>query len=298
MRSFDLAEHLWSDHMPKKFPRTAPEKAPDHSNLDINLNNPSAARCYDYYLGGSAHLEVDRQFAEKVLQTLPFVRDFARGNRAFLQRAVKWLSGHGIDQFLDLGSGIATVGNVHEIAQQCNPDARTLYVDFEPVAVQLVHAILDESDPHRKRTNILQADLRDYTTVLGSAITRDLIDFSRPVGLLIVATMHFIGPGDDPATLMRRYHEALDSGSYLVMSHLTADGIPEHVLAKAIELEKLYARTPAPGYARNRAEFTALFDGFDLVEPGVVWAQEWWPEDEYETPPANTATLAGVGRKP
>lgn len=286
--------------MSMKFPRTAPDRAPDHSNLDINLNNPSAARCYDYYLGGSAHLEVDRRFAEKVLQTLPFVRDFARINRAFLQRAVRWLSGHGVEQFLDLGSGIATVGNVHEIAQRCNPDARTLYVDFEPVAVQLVHAILNESDPHRQRTNILQADLRDYRAVLDSPTTRDLIDFGRPVGLLIVATMHFIGPGDDPARLMRCYRDALAPGSYLAMSHLTADGIPEHILAKAIELEKLYAQTPAPGYARSRAEVTALFDGFDLVEPGVVWAQEWRPEDEYafETAPAITATLAGVGRKP
>lgn len=284
--------------MSDEVPRTAPDKAPDRSKPNVDLNKPSAARCYDYYLGGSAHLEIDRQFAEKVLQRAPFVRDFARTNRAFLQRAVAWLSDQGIDQFLDIGSGIPTVGNVHEIALQRNPDARTVYVDFEPVAVQHARAILDGSDPQRVRTDILQADMRDYSTILDSPITRGLIDFSRPVGLLIVATMHFLGPGDDATTLMKHYHDALVPGSYLVMSHLTADGVPEHMLAKAIELERLYARTPTPGYERSRIEFTALFDGFDLVEPGVVWAPEWHPESEYNGAPAETATVVGVGTKP
>lgn len=284
--------------MSEELPRTAPDKAPDRSNSNLDLNKPSAARCYDYYLGGSAHLEADRVFAEKVLHQAPFIRDFARNNRAFLQRAVMWLSDQGIDQFLDIGSGIPTVGNVHEIAQQRNPDARTVYVDYEPVAVEHSRAILDESDPRREWTNMLQADMRDYAAILDSPITRDLIDFGRPVGLLIVAAMHFVGPGDDPATLMAHYRDALAPGSCLVMSHLTHDGVPEHMRRKAIEVEKLYAQTPTPGYSRTRAEFTALFAGFQLVEPGVVWAPDWRPQRQYDAEPAETATVVGVGRKP
>ncbi|GAA4836052.1 SAM-dependent methyltransferase [Saccharopolyspora rosea] len=280
-----------------QFPRTAPDAAPVQSG-EVDVKRPSAARAYDYYLGGSSNFGVDREFGARVLEQVPFVRTFAVTNRSFLRRAVRWLCEQGVDQFLDIGSGIPTVGNVHEVAQQANPRARTVYVDHEPVAVRHAAAILDSADPDRTRTDVLQADLRDPDGILGSPVTRSLIDFSRPVGLLIVATMHFIGPGDRPVELMARYRDALPSGSFLAMSHLTVDGVTAEMLEQGRILEQLYANTPNPGYFRDRAEFAALLDGYELVEPGLVWVPEWRPDQQESIEPAASATLAAVGRKP
>ncbi|SDQ35527.1 SAM-dependent methyltransferase [Actinopolyspora saharensis] len=277
--------------------RTAPESAPLKSG-EVDMTTPSAARAYDYYLGGNSNFPVDREFGDQVLEHVPFVRDFARTNRAFLRRAVTWLCERGVDQFLDIGSGIPTVGNVHEIAQQADPRARTVYVDHEPVAAAHASTILDRTDPDRARTDVLRGDLRDPAGILASPVTTDLIDFSRPVGLLIVATMHFIGPGDNPAELMARYRDALPAGSHLVLSHLTLDDVPEQLREQGRDLERMYARTPNPGYFRDRAEVTALLDGYEIVAPGLVWAPEWHPEHEQPSDPATTATLAAVGRKP
>jgi hypothetical protein len=276
--------------------RPAPKVVPGPHEVDAT--RPSAARAYDYYLGGSSNFEVDRKFAEEVLRRVPFVRDFAHNNRAFLRRAVTWLCGQGIDQFLDIGSGIPTVGNVHEIAQELNPNARVVYVDYEPVAAAHAHNILDQTDPRRARTNIVQADLRRPWDILDAAIVRDLIDFTRPVGLLIVATLHFASPDDRPRELLAQYRAALPPGSHIALSHLTVDGVPDSVREQGEALEKLYASTPTPGYFRDRAQFEELFDGFDLVEPGVVWAPQWHPDETEHTDPAGTATLVGVGRKP
>ena len=157
------------------FPRTAPDAAPVKSG-EVDVKRPSAARAYDYYLGGSSNFGVDREFGARVLEQVPFVRTFAVTNRSFLRRAVRWLCAQGVDQFLDIGSGIPTVGNVHEVAQQVNPLARTVYVDHEPVAVRHAAAILDATDPDRTRTDVLQADLRDPDGILGSPVTRGLID--------------------------------------------------------------------------------------------------------------------------
>jgi SAM-dependent methyltransferase len=278
------------------FPRVAPDVAPLKPR-DADVSRPAAARAYDFFLGGRSNFEADREFGRQVLDQVPFVADFARNNRAFLRRAVNWLTQRGIDQFLDIGSGIPTVGNVHEIAQQRNPEARTVYVDYEPVAVAHSTTILDEIDPRRERTDVLQADLRSPSDILDHTITRNLLDFERPIGLLIVATLHFIGPGDRPRELIAAYRDALPSGSHLVLSHLTLDGVPERMQEQGRALEALYAGTPNPGYFRGREEFTALFGGFDVVDPGIVWAPEWHPDQAHEIDPASTATLTGVGVK-
>lgn len=278
-------------------PRTAPDSAPKQPP-EVDLSHPSAARAYDYYLGGNLNFAVDREFAGDVLDRAPFVTDFARSNRAFLHRAVTWLCARGVDQFLDIGSGLPTVGHVHEIAEKANPRARTVYVDYEPVAVARARTILDETDPGRRRTGVFQADLRAPDQVLGADLLRETLDFSRPVALLIVATMHFVGPGDGPETLLRRYWDALPGGSYAALSHLTRDGVPDPVREQGEALEQLYATTPNPGYFRDRAEFTALFGDLELVDPGVVWAPEWHPEAQPPAAASESATLVGVARKP
>jgi hypothetical protein len=278
-------------------PRTAPDVAPAKPDR-MNSTRPAAGRVYDFYLGGSSNFTVDRMFGSTVLERAPFVGDFARNNRAFLRRVVRWLCAQGIDQFLDIGSGIPTVGSVHTTVREINPRARTVYVDHEPMTAGNAAVILDRYDPTRERTNILQADLRDPDEILNSPVTRELIDFTRPVGLLILATVHFLGPGDHPTKLLSRYRDALPAGSYLAVSHLTFDGVPEPVWNQGPEVERLYASTPTPSYFRNREEITALFDGFSLVDPGIVWAPQWRPDDIVSTEPAATATLVGAGRLP
>lgn len=281
-----------------EFRSVAPESSPARPDT-VDTTSPSAARAYDYYLGGGHHFAVDREFARSVLEQVPFVSDFARDNRAFLRRAVEWLTEQGVDQFLDIGSGIPTVGNVHEIAGQADPAARTVYVDYEHVAVAHSELILDEADPQRQRTTVVQADLRAPEEILNSPEVCRVLDFGRPIAVLIVATMHFIGPGDKPQQLVARYRDALAPGSYLVLSHLTLDGVPEAMVEQGRELERLYGRTANPGYFRDRDEFTALLSGLDPVEPGVVWAPQWHPDshDDRALDPASTATLVGVGHK-
>ncbi|GDY29743.1 hypothetical protein GTS_13760 [Gandjariella thermophila] len=264
---------------------------------DIDVSKPSAARAYDYYLGGSHNWKVDRDFGDRVLQRVPAVKDFALENRAFLRRAVTWLAEQGVDQFLDIGSGIPTVGNVHEIAQKVNPRAHTVYVDYEHIAVAHAQQILDTEDPRRERTDVIRADLRDPVSVLEHPSTRRLLDFDRPVALLMVAVMHFVAPADGVDETMARYRDALAPGSFLVMSHFTREGIPEDMQRQAAALEELYADTPNPGYFRDRAEFTGLFGDLDMVPPGVVWLSDWRPDRPYDGDPARTMVLAAVGRK-
>ncbi|MGJ7908508.1 SAM-dependent methyltransferase [Actinopolyspora sp. H202] len=280
-----------------EIPRDASGSAPLNSE-DADTTRPSAARAYDYYLGGDSNFPVDREFGDRILERVPFVRDFARTNRAFLRRAVTWLCERGIDQFLDIGSGIPTVDSVHEIVQRSQPAARTVYVDHDPVAVAHTSTILDHTDPDRARTGVLRADLRGPAEILHAPVTTELIDFTRPVGLLIVATMHFIAPDDDPRALLAHYRDALPTGSHLAISHLTLDGVPEQLREQGRDLERMYARTPNAGYFRERAEITALLDGYEIVPPGLVWAPEWHPEHEQPNDPATTATLAAVARKP
>lgn len=264
-----------------------PNWAPD----DIDVERPSAARVYDYYLGGLHNFAADRAMAARAVADWPELPRIMQANRAFLRRAVRYLVAQGIDQFLDIGSGIPTVGNVHEVAQAARPDARVVYVDIDPVAVAHARALLAD-DP---RTGVVQADMVDVDAVLDDPVTRSLLDLSRPVGLLVVALLHFVGDDRRPGAVLARYRDAIAPGSHLVVSHASADGAPD----RADEHLSLYRRTATPMTMRSREEVAGLLDGFTLVEPGLVFLPQWRPEDPsapLEHPERFTG-YAAVGRR-
>jgi hypothetical protein len=264
---------------------------PDWAPKDVDIEKASAARLYDYFLGGSYNFEVDRALGRQIEKAAPGVPEFAFLNRAYLRRAVRFMLSRGVDQFLDLGSGIPTAGNVHEIAQNTNPDARVVYVDNEPVAV--AHAdLLLEDNPNAVA---IEADLQDYATVLGHEKTRGLLDFSRPIGLLAVAVLHFLPADVDPYAVLAEYHRALPAGSYFALSHLTHDVGSDQV----DQIIRLYAQSQNPIIARGRDDIAAMFTGFDLVEPGIVFTPLWHPEspEDVGEHPDRSGAFVGVGRK-
>ncbi|HEV3362377.1 MAG TPA: SAM-dependent methyltransferase [Pseudonocardiaceae bacterium] len=257
---------------------------------EFDPDRPNAARVYDYYLGGAANLKVDRDFGKKVLEILPEARDYALYNRAFLRRAVRYCASNGVRQFLDIGAGIPTVGHTHEIAQQTDPGCRVVYVDNEALAVAHSELLLTDNP----NAGAVHADLRQPNAVLEARDTRRLLDFDEPIAVLMVALLHFIPDSDDPKSLLKRYHEALAPGSYLVMSHATDEGLNIRVGAAA----ELYRTTDRPAYVRDRAQITELFDGFELVEPGVVYTPQWRPDPtDAVAEPRRSAALGGVGKK-
>ncbi|WHT20717.1 SAM-dependent methyltransferase [Crossiella sp. CA-258035] len=257
----------------------------------VDVERPSAARIYDYYLGGGYNFESDRQFARKAIALLPSLPMIAQQNRVFLRRAVRFCVQHGIRQFLDIGSGIPSVGNVHEVAQQINPEARVVYVDNEPVAVAHSRMMLS-GDP---RTAVVQADVRDPDSILGAPETRALIDFDEPVGLLMVALLHFVPPADEPKAFLAQYRDALAPGSYLALSHATL----EHQPAITEQVRQLYENSQNPMTSRTKAELEVLFDGFDLIAPGIVFTSAWRPEspEEVGDDPERSVIYAAVGRR-
>lgn len=264
---------------------------PDWAPKGVDIEKASAARLYDYFLGGSYNFEIDRALGRQIEKAAPGVPEFAFLNRAYLRRAVRFMLSRGVDQFLDLGSGIPTAGNVHEIAQNMNPDARVVYVDNEPVAV--AHAdLLLEDNPNAVA---IEADLQDYATVLGHEKTRGLLDFSRPVGLLAVAVLHFLPADVDPYAVLAEYHRALPAGSYLALSHLTHDVGSDQV----DQIIRLYAQSQNPIIARGKEDIAAMFAGFDLVEPGIVFTPLWHPEspEDVGEHPDRSGAFVGVGRK-
>jgi hypothetical protein len=238
---------------------------------DVNPEIPNAARMYDYHLGGSHNFAADRAAAERTSAVMPWAVEVVRGNRNFLRRAVRFCQQEGVDQFLDLGSGIPTVGNVHEVARLGNPTARVAYVDNEPVTVASSEALLT-GDP---LSTITAVDMRDPDAVFAAPGVRDLLDLSRPVALLTVAVLHFVPDEDDPAGLVKTYRSRLVRGSFHVLSHVTPDHDPEMAAAAT----GTYKNTANPVSPRTRAEVAAMFDGTELVEPGLVDATEWRPED-------------------
>ncbi|MGB9279602.1 MAG: SAM-dependent methyltransferase [Pseudonocardiaceae bacterium] len=255
---------------------------------DIDVELPSAARVYDYLLGGGHNFAVDRAVGEKVLQALPNGRQIASSNRAFLRRAVLYMIEQGVTQFLDLGSGIPTVGNVHEIAQDANPMCRVVYVDNDEVAVAHSQLILEGND----NATVVAADLAQPATVLGAPAVKRLLDFSKPVGLLMVAVFHFVPDEKDPLGVLGQYRDALPTGSLLALSHLTADQTPIG-MSGVVEAMK---NSRDPMYFRSYDEVLAMFDGFELIEPGLVDAPQWRPDaDFYDAGPRGVYT--GLGRK-
>ncbi|HEX5495251.1 MAG TPA: SAM-dependent methyltransferase [Mycobacteriales bacterium] len=237
------------------------------------MERPNVARMYDYFLGGSHNFAVDRAAADEAIRSFPSAAAGARTNRSFLRRAVRTLAEAGVDQFLDLGSGIPTVGNVHEIARTVNPAARVVYVDIEPVAVAQSRAILLDI-PH---TAVVAADLRRPDQVLGHPDLRALLDPSRPVAVLMVAVLHFVPDSQNPAAVVAGYRDAVAPGSYLVVSHGSLEGLPEPERTDLRRAMAVYDRTPNPVVLRSRQRIGELLTGIDLLEPGLVQLRRWRP---------------------
>jgi hypothetical protein len=265
--------------------------AEDWVPADIDTERPSAARIYDYYLGGAHNFAADRQVAEQMVATHPDMPLMAQANRAFLRRAVEFLVDAGVRQFLDIGSGVPTVSHVHEIAQRAAPESRVVFVDIDPVAVAHSQQILADND----RTAVIQEDVRRPEHILNHPETRRLLDLEQPIAVLVVALFHFIPDADDPVNILARLTDPLPSGSYLAISHASDDG------RKGTEGREIYRRSGIQVVSRSRQQMESLFAGLDLVAPGVVWVPQWHPEsplDAYHNEPERSAIYAGVGRKP
>ncbi|MFE1963329.1 SAM-dependent methyltransferase [Streptomyces sp. NPDC059479] len=259
----------------------------------IDISMPSVSRIYDYYLGGSHNFEVDREAARKAMEFMPGLPKIMKANRAFMRRAVEFALNEGISQFLDIGSGIPTFGNVHEVAQTANPEARVLYVDHDPVAVAHSRAVLDGNH----NAAIVSADLRKPGQILTSPEALQLLDLDRPVALLLVAVLHFLEDEDDPYGAVAELRDALAPGSLLVLTHASYDRLPL-TPEQADGAVGVYRNIRNPLVMRSRAETARFFDGFELVEPGLVFMPEWRPDcpDAQEDPYAYSG-IAGVGRK-
>ena len=237
----------------------------------VDIDRPNAARMYDYALGGSHNFAVDRALVEQAEAAMPGARQIAHANRAFLRRVVQWLAANGVRQFLDIGSGIPTLGNVHEVAQRVAPGARVLYVDTDPIAVAHSSTMLDGNpDAHA-----VQGDLRHPGEILD--VARDRLDFAQPVAVLLFAVLHFIGDADEPAAIVRTFHDAVPAGSYLALSHGTP---PIDRGSDAETVRRIYTKTPTPLHLRTPEEVLPLIHPFEPVEPGLVPVSEWRPDDD------------------
>jgi S-adenosyl methyltransferase len=267
------------------------ERQVDWIPPDIDLDVPSAARVYDVFLDGGHNFAADRAFAAKAKQVFPGVDKACRANRAFMWRLVRYLVEHGVRQYLDIGSGIPTAGNVHEIAQTIDPDCRVVYVDNEPVAVTHSELLL----ANNSNATILQADMREPDSILNSLVTRGMLDFDQPIALFMLAMVHFVPDEDDPAGLVAQYRQALPAGSYLGITHATAQARPDEMRA----LERLYATSSNPAVARSISWISGLFGDFDLVPPGAVYAPDWHPAPEQTlSHPEHYIFFGGLARKP
>lgn len=261
----------------------------------VDTTVPSPARVYDYWLGGGHNFAPDRVLAEKILQIMPGVRDAARLNRSFLRRAALFMVEQGVRQFLDIGSGIPTVGNLHEIVQEEAPDCRVVYVDRDPVAVAHSELILAGNG----NTAVLQADLRDLDAIFSSDATRKLIDFDQPVGLFMLLLLHFVPDEWDPVSIVGSYRDRLVPGSYLALSHVAAEARPDG-MDEAVQTYNVKS-SQNQAYPRTRDEVRAFFGGFDLVEPGLVGCPAWRPDGEGDfsmDEEINAVPYAGVAVKP
>jgi SAM-dependent methyltransferase len=267
---------------------------PDWVPPEVDTKRANVARVYDYWLGGSHNFLADQDVARAITAIEPNAGAFARANRTFLRRAVRFLSQVGVRQFLDIGSGIPTEGNVHEVAQQADPGARVAYVDVDPVAVAHSKALLAGN----QNVAVIEADLREPENILTHQTTRRLIDLTQPTGLLLVAVLHFIADAEEPWRIVATLRDALAPGSYLVIGHATDERNPE--IAQAFE--KVYNRSVSTDvHVRSRAQILRFFDGFDLVEPGLVYIPQWRLDSRAEAtsdPGEFWQELVGAGRRP
>ncbi|UNO44341.1 SAM-dependent methyltransferase [Streptomyces sp. MST-110588] len=267
---------------------------------EIDTATPHPARMYDYYLGGWDNYEVDRQAAERVIQVHPQVRVSARANRAFLRRAVRELVKDGIEQIIDIGTGIPTSPNTHEVAHETNPDVRVVYVDNDPIVATHAGARLTNTE----HTGFILGDVRDPKAVLDHPTVRELIDFDRPVALLLVAVLHFVRDEEDPAGIVATLAEALPTGSRLVLSHATGEPYEAYEQGRTDEEARdgvldVYKNATATLNLRTKAEIEPLFGPFTLMEPGVVRVPLWRPDEPVPTAEElnNIIFYGGVGTK-
>jgi hypothetical protein len=259
------------------------------AGLDVTV--PSVARVYDYLLGGKDNFAVDRELAEAILKQSPATRSGVWANRRFLARAVEFLARAGVRQFLDLGTGLPSQDNVHEVAQRVCPDARVVYVDNDPVVLNHAEALLAKDES----TIVIQEDMRDPERILAHPDVQRMIDFSEPVAVMFVSVLHFVTDEQDPWGIVSTMTQPLVSGSYLTLAHGAFDGLPADVVA---DVQERYKNASAPAVFRYRDAITRFFDGFELVDPGVVHPTEWRSDELERARPGGEWGLVGVGRKP
>lgn len=253
------------------------------ADSDVEYNVPHVARVYDYWLGGNDNFEADREAAEFTLRLMPEMLDYARGNRAFMVRAVQFLVSAGVTQFLDVGSGFPTSPNVNEVAQQTAPGARTVYVDYDPMVVSHAQGLMARNS----NTDVVKSDLRDVDKVLQES--GKLLDFSKPVALMFVACLHHLEDEDDPVGVVARYLPALAPGSWLVLSHLTDEFAPEKMRA-------LYDRAKQDRgtvKARPKEAIARMFNGLEPIDPGLVLVSHWRPAGDQPDPNADRSWAYG-----
>ncbi len=276
----------------------------------VDLEHPSVARVYDFYLGGTANWAIDREFGKKVLSRFPLLRPIAKANRLFLHRAVRYLVRQGVRQFIDIGSGVPTMGNTHEVADELAPgESHVVYVDNEPVAVAHSEMLLEQHGD-RQRHAAINADLRHPDHLWRQVEQTGVIDLGQPVALLLIAVLHLHQPGPDGEDVgessVARYRELVVPGSYLAISQLTPDGVSPDMERNLTDLHRMYEQSGSSSAAfRSNQEIHELFGDFALVEPGLTWTPLWHPEETGAIAPVisfaspnESAILAGVGRKP
>ncbi|WP_328605980.1 SAM-dependent methyltransferase [Amycolatopsis sp. NBC_00345] len=270
----------------------------------VDLERPNAARIYDWFLGGTANWAIDREFGERAVKTFPTIKSIAKLGRQFLGRGVQYMANQGIDQFLDLGSGVPTVGNVHEIAVSVNPNARCVYVDNEPVAV--AHSqILLEREGVADRHAVIHGDLRYPGDIWPRALDTGVLDPKRPIGLIMCGVLYFVGPEEGALEIVRKYLSLVPSGSYFLASHLTNDGVKAPDGESRDEIQEQYKQSSTPFHHRTREEFAEFFEGLELVKPGITWVPDWHPDEAAERlinriadDPSFSGALGAMGRKP
>jgi len=259
------------------------------NNAGLDATRPHVARMYDYYLGGKDNFAVDREAVAAVEAAMPEVRQLALENRAFLRRAVTFMTASGIRQFIDIGAGLPTAGNTHEVAQSTAPGTRVVYVDNDPIVLSHGRALLATNAD----TTVVTADLRDPRRVIDHEGVRQLIDFTQPVGVLLIAMTHFLRDEEREA-VMSVLRESLVPGSYLATTHVTVDN---HSREAVEGVEAVYRKTPTPIFFRRHDEITRFFDGFHLVAPGLVTVDQWRPNPDDPTPAPTHWLYGGVGRR-
>jgi hypothetical protein len=260
----------------------------------FDTSTPHSARRYNYLLGGKDHFAADRASGDELARVVPGVRDAVRSNRAVLKRMVRYLAAEqGVRQFLDIGTGLPTADNTHEVAQAVAPASRIVYVDNDPLVLSHARALLTSNE--QGATAYIEADMRDPAAIVNSAAVRDVLDFSQPVAVMFIAVLHFVQDHDEATSIVRALTDATPAGSFLAMTHATWDHYNAENLA---QVRAMTEAGRADAWPRTREQIHDLFDGYDLVEPGIVPVTQWRPDaDTVQYDLQNTPGWAAVGRR-